>query len=114
MPKVSDSDVERIVRRDFAAADVSTILALLQEYGTKTWHNEPARVRLGILRIADGNLDQLRKALAVANQDYRDILASAEYPRHLRLYNVPDRENPKRNEAIEADWQQFREWFERK
>ena len=113
VPKISESDVERVVRRDYPAVVVPTVLATLAEYGPKAWHNEPTRVRLAILRMADGNLDELRKALAVAQTDYRDVLAVAEYPQYFRAGNSIDRDEQKRQAIIQADWQQYRDWVSR-
>ncbi len=112
VPNVSDADVERIVRRDFPAGAVAEVLATLAAYGPKTWHREVARVRLAILKLAGGDLARLHRALATADTDFRDVLASAEYPAYLT--NVPPSGpvTEQHREAIESDWAQYRRWFE--
>ncbi len=41
------------------------------------------RVQLAILKLCEGSLDRLDKWVATAIQDYRDVLAPAEYPREV-------------------------------
>ena len=52
--------------------DQSAVLAALATYGAKSWHNEPVRVRLAVLKLANGNLQKLQQQLAAADTDYRD------------------------------------------
>lgn len=52
-PQGTDADVERIVRREFEAARVESVLAVLREYGGESWHHETARVRLAVLELVD-------------------------------------------------------------
>jgi hypothetical protein len=84
------------------------------KHGGESWHREPARVRLAILKLAQGNLKSLRAALKTANEDFRDVLAYAEYPAYLQDVNPSDADPAKRRRAIDADWQQYRGWLERK
>jgi hypothetical protein len=42
--------------------------------------NEPLRVRLAVLALSSGNLDELRDMMRAAQLDYRDVLYWAEYP----------------------------------
>lgn len=79
-PTVTCADVEHVVRRDFLPDQVPEVLAILNEYGTERWHHEPCRVRLAALKIAAGRLEELRTQIKIAKCDYRDVLASAEYP----------------------------------
>ncbi len=41
------------------------------------------RVQLAILKLCEGSLDRLEQWVATAIQDYRDVLALAEYRREL-------------------------------
>lgn len=111
-PTVSDGDVDRIVRRDFEAARVVDVLAMLNEYGTESWHREPARVRLAVLKLSAGCEDRLRSHLQTATCDYRDVLSSAEYPSYTERVsgtgNVPAAEEQR---IIGADWKHYRDWL---
>jgi len=53
--------------------------SMLLEYPTEPWHGEIKRVRIGILRICQGNLERMRRLVDVAKRDYRDLLMLAEY-----------------------------------
>lgn len=44
---------------------------------------ERERVQLAILKLCEGSLDRLEECVATAIQDYRDVLAPAEYPGEL-------------------------------
>jgi len=59
VPKVTDMDVERVAIRDFGMTLLSQVICILQEFGKQDW-NRPgsARVRLAILKLANGDLDQ--------------------------------------------------------
>lgn len=74
------ANVERVVRRDFPPDRVPEVLAILNEYGTESWHYEVDRVRLAALKIAAGSLEELRIQIKIAKTDYRDVLAPAENP----------------------------------
>lgn len=115
VPNVSATDVERIVRRDYRPQEVASVLDDLTEYGKEAWHREPLRVRLAILRLAAGDREALRSHLEVAKRDYRDVLAGAEYPNYLR--RVPaseDLADQEKQKAINQDWRQYQNWFEKK
>jgi hypothetical protein len=113
-PSVTRADVERIVRREFAAAAAAEAAAILDEYGGEPWQRDRERVQLAALKLATGSLDELRRHVAVAKRDYRDVLAAAEYPAYMQRsapgLSVPDSE---RQGIYEADWEQYRRWFER-
>ena len=114
VPKVTRSDMERIVRRDFPTEDVADVFALLDEYGLASGHREVVRVQLAVLKLADGNREQLCRELGSARCDYRDTLVAAEYPgwgaEMLRI----DRLSPEERQRIaDADWQQYRTWLDR-
>lgn len=111
---VTDADVERIVRRDFAPSQVDEVLTLLATYGTADWEREAPRVRAAILKLADGDIEHLRRELDVAKRDYRDVLLGAEYLTYgaLTLRNSnPSAEDAQR--AIDADWSRYEAWLRR-
>ncbi|CAJ61900.1 hypothetical protein FRAAL3256 [Frankia alni ACN14a] len=63
-----------VVRDTFAEDRAPVVLALLREYGTEEWHCEPDRVRRAIVKLGQGDVDQIRHYLNVAKIDYRDVL----------------------------------------
>ena len=112
VPKVSPAEVDRVLARDFPAADIDAVRAALAGYGTKAWHREPERVRLAALKIAGGKVARLHAALARADQDFRDVLCAAEYPRYHQEVSPSERNETQRPAIIDDDWRQYREWFE--
>lgn len=113
VPEVTDADVARIVRRDFSPDLQAEVLAALATYGAKSWHREPVRVRLALLKLANGSPDKLRQNLATADTDYRDVLSYAEYPGYFTRIGPSDRDPAARQQAIDRDWAQYRRWLER-
>jgi len=113
VPVVSLEDVERILGRDFPGDRGVMARALLAEYGRRAWHREPVRVWLAALKLADGRLDRLRRAIDLADDDYRDVLAAAEYPRYSST--VPPHARPSAaTAAVTAeDARQYAEWLRR-
>lgn len=113
VPTVTAADIERIVRRDFPNR-VSDALAILDEYGSGTWHHESHRVHAAVLKIANGNLDRLKREIKTANADYRDVLAYAEYPSYFQRVPGPGSlPAAQTRQIIDADWRQYQEWFNR-
>jgi len=113
-PNVSTEDVERIVRRDFPDGRVAEVLAILGEYGTESWHREPDRVRLAVLKLASGNIKVLRREIEVAKCDYRDVLVGAEYPGYFKRVPSSGTFPPEHEQRIiDTDWRQYQDWLTR-
>ena len=114
VPRVTAADIERVIHRDFPKAKVEDVLAILAEYGTEIWHKEKERVRLAALTLANGSIEELRRAIDRAKLDYRDVLAPAEYPKFmqkgLRFRRLRSRD---RELIYTDDWQQYERWLKR-
>jgi hypothetical protein len=109
-PSVNETDVERVLRRDYPTNLVDEIFALIATVEVR----EKPRVVLACLKIADGNVDRLRSELANASGYYREILSEAEYPlatkRWSRIESLPEDEV---RAIYEKDWRQYSEWLTR-
>ena len=111
VPKVSEDDIRRVIRRDFPDVDAATVQAVLDEYGTEAWEGECARVQLAALKLAHGDLVELRRQIAVAKLDYRDVLAPAEYPAATRSWSMSGMSDRERQRIHDIDWQQYERWL---
>jgi ABC transporter substrate binding protein len=68
------TQVLETVARAFPTEDASTVMAILDTYGTDSSERGRARVQLAILALSRGDLGELRKLVADAKRDYRDVL----------------------------------------
>ena len=107
IPKVSDADVERIARRDFGANLADRVISELSRYGPTNGPERP-RVRVDILRLAGGDIERLSGGVALAIQDYRDVIVGAEMPNYP--YRMKD--DILAQQIIDRDWRGYRAWFE--
>jgi hypothetical protein len=112
VPNVTEGDVKRIALRDFGDAQVALVLSILDEFGKQDWNRPDPRVRLAILKLANGNLDRLLDESRTAIQDYRAVLSEAEYPRYSRKIGLGDDPESVQRAVIDDDWRQYREWLE--
>lgn len=86
---------------------------LLEAYGGEDHEIEADRVGLGILKLAGRDIQAIETWIQVAKQDYRDVLASAEYPGQMerQSWRLPEAEQ----QRIEAeDREQYSNWIKMK
>jgi hypothetical protein len=55
----------------------------LLRYGSQN-EPEPERARLAVLKLAGSNLDELKKTVDSAKEDWEDVVSWAERPRETR------------------------------
>jgi len=99
-------DLERVVTHDYGAAMAPEIKGVLEAYGKENWHREQLRVWMACLKLANGNIEQLKWHVEIACQDYRDVLAPAEYSAYMRT-----KSREQKQKAIEADWRELQAWL---
>jgi hypothetical protein len=105
----TEADLDRVIARDFPPGEIRAVKALLARYGHESWHGETLRVQMACLKCANGNLQVLEREVKTAGEDYRDVLAAAEYPSYMRAYT-----DAAKQKAIESDWKQLQTWLHRK
>lgn len=105
--EVREEDVHRIAHRDFGQDESALALGVLN-----TASGPCPRVRLAILKIANGNLDKLRIAAERAEWDPPSVTSEAESPNYSRSLLVSPRPD---DTAILlsalADKKQYEEWL---
>lgn len=70
---------------------------------------EPERVAVACLKLSNGDLARLERLVSSAITDYRDILASAEYPRQMRL--GPSAPPADQARARREDFDEYAQWL---
>ena len=111
VPDVTPDDLERVIRRDFRYVPLGDVMAILNGY-TSRWKGPTIRVQLSALKLANGDLDSLRRHIAAATQDYRDVLIAAEYPEYWKATCRSHKlEQQERRRLVEADWKQYESWL---
>jgi hypothetical protein len=114
VPNVTSTDVERIVRRDFANEQFADVMTLLDERGAKSGQHGGPRVQLAVLKLAQGSVEKLSPLVESAKRDYRDVLVWAEYPNcHKKGFRVRELSNKERRRIIDSDWKQYEGWLRR-
>ena len=76
--------LEAVVAGLFPPEARSEVAAVLSSYGVQPHEREPVRVRVAALKLSGGNLERLREVIGLAQRDYRDVIAWAEYPAEIR------------------------------
>jgi hypothetical protein len=84
-------------------------LAILDSYGTKSWHRERERVQLAILMQSEGKLERLRQLAGLADKDFRDALVGAEYPEELQASSNTSPQEM--SEIRKRDREQYEAWL---
>lgn len=111
IPEVDEKDVQRVVYRDFPPDQYTNVLELIE--GSEV--RGTPRVVLACLKVADGNMQELKAQLEDAIGYYREIICKAEYPNYTRKATRMDRlpENEQRA-IIELDKSQYLAWLNKK
>ena len=93
------------------AAEREAVQAELDRYGTESYEQGVDRVRLAVIRLAGGSLEEVRRQVDIAKRDFRDTLAMAEYPAQLvaPTWRMPPEEVQR---LVQQDFEQYRRWLE--
>ena len=109
-PERTAADVDRIVKRDFTPQEFDLVMAILNEYAAP-YNDSPFPVQLAALKLANGNMPQLRTLIESAKLDYRDVLLPAVFPSYSKVgWEVSDR---KRRKIFSKDRHDYEDWLRR-
>lgn len=110
---ISENDIDRLVKRDFHPEEVIEILKLLSLYQSETL-NGKNRVHASILKLSNGNISKVRNYIEMANNDYRDVIALAEYPNFSEHAFNDDLVEDKVKQLENSDYVQYAIWFNKR
>lgn len=107
--------VERKVKSLFPNQEPAKILQLLDNDIPSYWGLE--RIQLNILKLSNGNLDQLHHYIGVAKseRDFMKVIELAEYPESSRI-DISDKDRfwGEHKQLIERDFKQYLNWLKKK
>ena len=110
LPEVTEADVERVVRRDYAPELQAVIEGLIRAVEVI----EKPRVVLACLKNANRNLEKLKGELANASGWWREIISEAEYPHYSKkMFRIDRLSAEERQRIIEKDKKQYLDWLQR-
>ena len=110
IPKVNQTDIIRIIRRDFPHEKVETIHEILNDYNS---NNESGnrRVHASILKLSNGNLNSLIEYVEKAKKDFRDVISLSENPNYWNIAFDESITEKEKNLLISKDWEQYQKWL---
>jgi hypothetical protein len=117
--KALDPDIERRLTAYWPLhSDRAEARRLLSTYGEAEHEVEVVRVRLALLKLSAGSLDELGVMIDAAKVDYRDVLAWAECPEEMRgawssRVNPSETERRELNDVRARDRAQCEAWLSR-
>jgi hypothetical protein len=110
VPDVTDTDVERIVRRDYPAELQAAIQDLIR--GVEVL--EKPRVVLACLKNANGDVKKLKSELEDASGWWREIISAAEYPNYTKkMFRIDTLSAEEKARIIGKDRDQYLAWLRR-
>ena len=110
MIKYSRELVMKKAKDVFPNTDTSAIMSILDQYGVEPYEQERERVQVAILKLSDGDMQSLKESVEAAKQDYRDVLAYAEFPLEMKS-ETWKLDEQKAKEIREKDRKQYLEWL---
>jgi type II secretory pathway pseudopilin PulG len=116
--------IEQLARDVFGQEQADEAMKYLKQYGSKGYEltlSNPQRVRLDIIKLADGNVGSVPALVKEAKRDFRDISFKAETPNFYAYFmengkatkgNVPlNFADPEFRRVADADLKQFGLWL---
>jgi hypothetical protein len=105
--KISNVELEFLINREFPKNS-----ELIKQKLTKIQsdsQNGKNRIGASILKLAKSDINKIDNLIVKSNQDFRDIISSAEYPRASKYgFDLP-KESELRTDYLN-DWNEYVEW----
>ena len=85
------------------------VMAILASYDGP----EPDRVKLGILKAADCQVERIRQFCGMASADWRDLLCEAEYPLSSHKWGLRKKAPEKYEKLLVKEQAEYDSWLQR-
>ncbi|NEU08630.1 hypothetical protein GZH53_09935 [Flavihumibacter sp. R14] len=106
--KISDEILQRIIRREFGDQADEVNMKLASVAGDTS--NGRNRISAAIIRLANQDISAIDIHISRSKEDYRDVIAKAEYPRCYKLgFECMGDQNMK--QIYLDDWQKYSGWL---
>ncbi|MEB2778646.1 hypothetical protein SYJ56_25275 [Algoriphagus sp. D3-2-R+10] len=109
--EISDGDLDYLIGREFPN-DKETVKTKLDKIKSDS-QNGKNRISASVLKLADNDLSKIDYLVKLANEDFRDIVSEAEYPR-ASSYDFGERDDEESKEDYLNDWVEYSAWIEKK
>jgi hypothetical protein len=106
--KVNSKTLERIIHREFGNR-ASVVKQKLQRITSDT-PNSKNRISAAIIKLTGNDINAIDNFIEISNNDCRDVLARAEYPRCFD-YGFDEMEKSKMKQIYLAGWKDYSNWL---
>ncbi len=107
-PNITDKILDRIIEKDYPNDfhEIKKKLELI-ESDSKKGKN---RFAAAVLKLADRDLTKIDSLIEVCNNDFRDVIMQAEYPRTYKD-DFDDMDEVEEKNAYLDDWTDYLKWL---
>lgn len=109
--KISDEDLDFLISREFP--DEKKIVKTKLDKIHSDSQKGKNRISASVLKLADKDINKIDFLVKRANEDFRDIVSEAEYPR-TSSFGFGERENEDSKVDYLKDWEEYSTWKEKK
>jgi hypothetical protein len=74
---------------------------------------EPDRVKLGLLKASDCDIERMRSLLKLAGEDWRELLCESEYPLSSRKWGLKDKAPEKYDRLLAKEQAEYEACLQR-
>lgn len=106
--KISNQTLERLIRREFGSRAVE-INQKFQQINSNIPESKN-RLSAAILKLANRDLDRIDYYINICNNDFRDVVALAEYPGYSKVA-FDEIAIWKKRQIYLSDWKEYSNWL---
>jgi hypothetical protein len=107
-PNITDKILDRIIQNDYPNDfhEVKKKLELIDSDSKKGKN----RFAAAVLKLADRDLTKIDSLIEMCNNDFRDVVMQAEYPRTFKD-DFDDKDEVEERKAYLDDWTDYSKWL---
>jgi len=105
--KISDTEFEKLIDREFPKIS-DLVKRKLTEIRSDS-QNGKNRIGAAVLKLAKSDINKIDLLINKANEDFRDVVSQAEYPRASK-FGFDERSDNELKVDYLNDWTEYSEW----